>query len=89
MNWNLALKNDKPVLIIATGSFLSIPRHDIRTIIVERENSHAYRTLGRPYLDIRKFAELLAKEIGSEIIFGDLMLRSETLKRFLIDAFTL
>lgn len=81
-NWNLALKNDKPVLIIATGSFLSIPRHDIRTIIVERENSHAYRTLGRPYLDIRKFAELLAKEIGSEIIFGDLMLRSETLKRF-------
>ena len=81
-NWNLTLKNDRPVLIIATGSFLSIPRHDIRTIIVERENSHAYRTMSRPYLDIRKFAEFLAKEIGSEIIFGDLMLRSETLKRF-------
>jgi primosomal protein N' len=81
-NWNFAIKNEKPVLIIATGTFLSIPRHDIRTIIVERENSHAYRTLNRPYLDIRKFAEFLAKEIGSEIIFGDLMLRSETLKRF-------
>jgi len=81
-NWNAALKSDKPVLIIATGAFLSIPRQDIRTIIVERENSHAYRTLTRPYLDIRKFAEFLAKEIGSEIIFGDLMLRSETLKRF-------
>jgi len=81
-NWNAALKSERPVLIIATGAFLSIPRQDIRTIIIERENSHAYRTLTRPYLDIRKFAEFLAKEIGSEIIFGDLMLRSETLKRF-------
>jgi primosomal protein N' len=81
-NWNKIIKSEKPVLIIATGFFLSIPRKDIRTIIIERENSQAYRTIGRPYLDIRKFSEFLAKEIGAEIIFGDLMIRSETLKRF-------
>jgi primosomal protein N' (replication factor Y) len=81
-NWTACLMEKKPVLIIATGSFLSIPRNDIGSIIVERENSIAYKTYARPYFDIRRFAENLAKNIGASFVLGDLLLRAETLWRF-------
>ena len=37
--WNAAIKEDHPILLIATGGFLSFPRTDIETIVVERESS--------------------------------------------------
>ena len=80
--WNLVMESKKPVLIISTGGFFSLPRQDFGTIIVERENSAAYKTYSRPNLDIRKFAEFYAKELGISIIFGDLLLRAETLWRY-------
>jgi len=80
-SWEHAVTKDHPVLIITTGSFLSIPRPDINTIIVDKENSNAYRTFARPYFDIRTFAELFARRAGMRIIFGDVFLRPETLFR--------
>ena len=79
--WNKILEKDHPVLIIATGPYLCIPREDIKTIIIERENSRSYKTQTRPFLDIRTFAEFLAKETKSKILFGDILLRTETLWR--------
>lgn len=80
--WNKALETEHPVLIIGTGMFLSIPRKDIGTIIIEKESSRAYKTISRPFVDVRIFAEKYAKLIGARLILGDIMLRTETIKRF-------
>lgn len=80
--WQKALSDELPVLIICTGMFLSLPRHDISTIIIERENTENYIQPVRPYLDFRVFAEFLAKEAHVRIIFSGLPIRVETLWRF-------
>ncbi|KND47849.1 MAG: primosomal protein N' (replication factor Y) (superfamily II helicase) [Parcubacteria bacterium C7867-006] len=77
--WEKIVKEDHPVLIIATGSFLSLPRKDLGTIIIEKESSRAYKMQTRPYLDIRDVAEALAKELGIRLVLGDVLLRIETL----------
>ncbi len=79
--WNMAANEEHPTLIIATGTFLGVPRNDIGTIIVDKENARAYKSQGRPFTDIRIFAETLAKKIKAKIIFGDLLLRTETVWR--------
>jgi primosomal protein N' (replication factor Y) len=73
------LKEPHPVFIITTPHFLTIPRSDIGTIIIERENSRGYQTVGRPEIDMRCFAIAFAKAIGARLIFGDTLLRVETL----------
>lgn len=80
--WNKALTTEHPVLIIGTGMFLSLPRNDIGTIIIEKESSRAYKTITRPYIDFRVFAEKYSKLIDARLIFGDIILRTETIKRF-------
>ncbi len=77
--WEEIVKAEHPLLIIATGSFLSLPRKDLGTIIIDKESSRAYKMQTRPYLDIRDIAESLAKELGIRIILGDMLLRIETL----------
>lgn len=78
-NINKILSEKHPVLIIATGSYLSIPKNNIGTIIVEKENSRSYKMQTRPYIDIRKFAEILASKNNSKLIFGDMLLRTDTI----------
>jgi len=79
--WSVALKEEHPVLIIATPQFIYIPRPDFSIIIIEKENSSAYKQLLRPYLDMRVFAEILSKKRGIKLLFGDTLLRTETLFR--------
>jgi primosomal protein N' len=79
--WNEACEKKHPIVIVGTGKFLSIPRNDIKTIIIEKENSFSFKMDSRPFLDIRKFAEFLGKEIGTDVVFGDDVLRIETLYR--------
>jgi len=79
---NKILVEDHPLLIVATGGFLSIPKNKISTIILDKENSRAYKIQNRPYIDIRNFAEMFAQKNKSKIIFGDLLLRTETIWRF-------
>ena len=78
---NKILKEKHPLLIIGTGGFLSIPKNNMGTIILDKENSRSYKTQIRPYIDIRKFAEIFAEKINSKIIFGDLLLRTDTIWR--------
>lgn len=78
---NKILNEKHPILIIGTGSFLSILQNNIQTIIVDKENSRSYKNQNRPYVDIRKFAEIFAEITNSKIIFGDLLLRTDTIWR--------
>lgn len=79
--WNKAMKEKHPVAIIATGAFLSFPRSDIETIIIEKESSRIYKIQRRPFLDIRQCAEILAKKKKIKLYLGDSFLRLETLAR--------
>ncbi len=70
-----------PVLIIGTGAFLCIKRDDIKSIILERESSSSYKQIARPFIDIRNFVEVFAHLSDAKLIFGDTILRPETLFR--------
>lgn len=80
--WNKLAEEKHAVLIIATGNFFCLPRADIGTIVMERECSRAYKAQTRPFLDIRVFAEHFAKQIGARIVFGDTLLRTESVYRY-------
>lgn len=79
--YNKAISESHPILIIGTGIFLSIPRHDIKTIILEHESSDTYKQIAKPYIDIRTFAEILSSIQKTKLILGDTLLRPETLYR--------
>lgn len=79
--YNSSLVETHPILIIGTGIFMSIPRHDIKTVIIEHESSDVYKQIGRPFLDIRSFAEVLSGIQKTKLILGDTLLRPETLYR--------
>ena len=79
--YNNAISKDHPVLIIGTGVFMSIPRTDISTIIIEKESVESYKQHTRPYTDIRTFAEVFSCLKNMKLILGDTLLRPETLYR--------
>ncbi|HEY9583702.1 MAG TPA: hypothetical protein VJI66_01920 [Candidatus Paceibacterota bacterium] len=79
--WNKIMKEKHPVAVIATGGFLALPRIDIETIILERENNKSYQIPRRPFLDIRKIAEILALKKNMKMFVGDDLLRIETLHK--------
>jgi primosomal protein N' len=80
-NWKMAVNEEHPLLIIGTPLFLSLPRKDLVTIIVERENATAYKQIARPFIDARFFIERLAENKRAKIVYGDILLRSETIER--------
>jgi len=79
--WSFALKEEHPLLIATTRSFLSLPREDIGTLIIDKESSPFYKLQTRPYIDVRKVAEFIAQKRGVRLIFGDVVLRAETCHR--------
>jgi primosomal protein N' len=79
--WKNAIEMEHPILIIGTAQFLHLPRPDIKTIIIEKENSGSWKQQGRPYLDLRTFAVMLAENIGARIILADTVLRIETIAK--------
>ena len=79
--WNKIVEEEHPVVIVATPSFLSIPRNDLGVIIVEKENARGWKQLRRPFADMRRVAELYAKQRNIPIFFGDIFLSVETLWR--------
>ncbi len=77
-----------PILIIGTIPFLSIERSDIGTIIIDRENARSYRTIGRPYIDLKKFATELAKSKKILVLSGDMMLSVSAVYKYKTDEYT-
>lgn len=76
--WRMAFSEKHPVLIVGTRSFLSIPRNDLGTIILDGESSSFYKNQKQPYLDARKAAEIICKRLKARLILGDNILRAET-----------
>ncbi len=77
--WKKIISEKHPVLVLGTGPFLSIPREDFGTIILEKESSRGYKMQIRPYLDLRFAVEEIAKNIKARLVLGDDLLRVETL----------
>lgn len=78
VRWKKALSEEHPVLIYGTGNFLSLPREDIGTIIIDKENSPLYKTIARPYLDLRTASLFFARRKKVTFIVGDSLLRTES-----------
>ena len=74
-----------PLLIIGTALYLSIPRLDLGTIVLEHENSNAYKMIAKPHFDLRTYVELFASKIKAKLILGDFLLRYETIARKELD----
>ncbi len=79
------LQNPHPVVIIGTPQFLSIPILNLKTIIIEEENSNSYKTFQKPFFDLRIFIEIFASKINAKLILADKLLRFETIERIKID----
>ena len=79
--WEKSSEEKHPVLIIATKSFLSLPRQDFGVIIIDQENSSAYKNQKKPYTDVRKSAEIISRNVKTRLIFGDEFIRTETFYR--------
>ncbi|MFA6397272.1 MAG: hypothetical protein WDK96_00300 [Candidatus Paceibacterota bacterium] len=79
--YNKVIKEDHPVLIIATSQFLFIPRNDIGAIVLERESSPSHKSLTRPFIDTRTFVEFLSYKLKVKLILADTFLRMETIWR--------
>lgn len=77
-NWKEATKKEHPILIISTGSFLSLPRKDISYFILEKEGSPLYKSQNRPFLDTRTVIQKLAKQTKSSLVVADEIIRTET-----------
>ncbi len=79
--WIKISEIDHPIVVIATGSFSLLPRGDIKTIIIERENSRGWISARMPYLDIRNALETIGLNQDLKVYIADSMLRTETLYR--------
>jgi primosomal protein N' (replication factor Y) (superfamily II helicase) len=75
------LQEDHPVLILGTAPYLSIPRYDIETIVLEHESSNTYKMMNGINLDLRAFVEAYATKINAKLILSDTILRFETIGR--------
>ena len=79
--WQKISKVDHPIVVIATGTFSILPRTDIDTVIIERENDRGWIGQRAPYLDLRRALELISVNSGKTLFLADSMLRIETLHR--------
>lgn len=68
--WNAILTEKHPVLIIATPTFLSIPRNDVGMYIIENEMSSSFKQQTRPHADARVLVEFLARETKSALVYA-------------------
>lgn len=73
------INEENPVLIISTPTGLFIPRHDLNTLILENESSLNYKTIRRPYFDIKTLATFLHKSLKYDLILADTILSLETI----------
>lgn len=78
---NKVINLEHPVVILSTVPYLALPRDDIDTIILEKENSSSYNTLVKPILDLRTFVETYAYNSNTKLILASEILRFETLAK--------
>ena len=75
--WKQAVSEKHAVLAVGTTQYLGLLRH-FRTIVLDEEHSHAWKTIVRPLIDLRIFVENYARTNKSTLIVGAPILRAET-----------
>ena len=78
--WQKASEEKHAILVVGTTQYLGIPRF-FHTIILDEEHARTWKTMARPLIDLRVFAEAYARASKSTIIFGAPILRPETIER--------
>jgi primosomal protein N' (replication factor Y) len=79
--WNKISTTEHPVVIVCTSSFSILPRQDIQTIIIERENARGWISQRSPYIDARHALEYISRKDKKNVYLTDNILRIETLYR--------
>ncbi len=79
--WSDIATTNHPVVVIATPSFLALPRNDFETVIIERENGRGWMGMKSPQIDLRHACETLSRQERKSVYLSDLLLRTETLHR--------
>lgn len=80
--WKKTYQTKHPILVIATSKWLFLPREDLGTIIIDKENQAGWKSLSRPFIDLRFFARTLANKKNIRFVIGDNLLRTETLYEY-------
>ncbi|QQG46355.1 MAG: primosomal protein N' [Candidatus Niyogibacteria bacterium] len=77
--WKNISQSAQPIVLVGTALILPVLRQDTGVLVVEEEsNEHYYHSLRRPFFDLRKAAELMAKKMGLHLVFGDIILRLDS-----------
>lgn len=79
--WTEIAEEKHPVVIITTPGCAILPRGDIDTVVIERENGRGWITQRAPYLDLRHALEVIARAERRIVHIADALLRIETLER--------
>jgi primosomal protein N' len=79
--WKAIADNSHSVVIVATPSFSVVPRGDIESVVLERENGRGWMTMKSPYLDLRRVLEAVNRAQRRSVHLSDTLLRVDTLFR--------
>ncbi|MDE1974928.1 MAG: hypothetical protein KGI49_00205 [Patescibacteria group bacterium] len=79
--WGSAADTDHPVVIVAAGSFPVLPRADIDTIVIERENGRGWISERMPYIDLRHALETVHRRAKRTVHLADALLSIRSLHR--------
>lgn len=77
--WREVITTKKPVVIVGTAPYLSVPRSDLGLIIVTDQINAAYKMIGRPHLDKQLFARHLAHTYKRDCVLSGRILSTEAL----------
>jgi primosomal protein N' len=80
--WQQIAQTEHSVAIITAGIFPLLPRSDISSVVIERENGRGWISPKTPYMDLRRAFELInIHQPGRTLYIADSLLRTETLYR--------
>ncbi len=72
-------EKSQSVVIIGTAPFLNLWPSNISTLFLYKENSRAYKTMGRATIDLRVFVQKFAENKKCHFVLVDNLLRLETI----------
>ena len=79
LEYDKALREAHPILIIGTPQVLFLDRPDLETLVIDEESSRLWRDRGFFSLDFRRVAEIVSEEKKLKLFFSDQVLRIETI----------
>src|SRR3990167_7397512 len=77
-----------PTVKDVSAAALALTGGSVETLIVDQENTSAYKALARPFIDMRRFAEFLCDASSVRFITGDSVLSAESMLRIESGALT-